>query len=215
MNRSAAFWNKTAARYAASPVGNEAVYQKKLEITREYLRPEMEVLEFGCGTGSTAIEHAPFVKHIRAIDFSSEMINIAQQKAKDSQIQNVNFETATIYELDAPRESFDAVLGLNVLHLLDDRAAVIRSVHDVLKPGGVFVSSTVCLSGAWRLLAWIVPIGRFLGFMPQVRPMSTQKLIQEMTLAGFSIEREWEPGVFNSIFIVARKPGSDASDSGP
>jgi cyclopropane fatty-acyl-phospholipid synthase-like methyltransferase len=30
------------------------------------MRPDMEVLEFGCGTESTALEHAPHVAHIEA-----------------------------------------------------------------------------------------------------------------------------------------------------
>jgi cyclopropane fatty-acyl-phospholipid synthase-like methyltransferase len=37
---------------------------------------DMEVLEFGCGTGSTAIVHAPHVKELRAIDISEKMIGI-------------------------------------------------------------------------------------------------------------------------------------------
>jgi len=39
-------------------------------------------LEFGCGTGSTALLHASFVKHMTATDISDEMIEIAKQKAK-------------------------------------------------------------------------------------------------------------------------------------
>jgi ubiquinone/menaquinone biosynthesis C-methylase UbiE len=97
----------------------------------------MEVLEFGCGTGSTAISHAPYVKHIQAIDFSSEMIAIAQAKADSAQVQNVTFAPATIDDLKVPDESFDAVLGLNVLHLLNDREAVITKVYRMLKPGAV------------------------------------------------------------------------------
>jgi ubiquinone/menaquinone biosynthesis C-methylase UbiE len=206
MDRSAKFWDKTAASYAARPVGNEAVYQRKLEITREHFRPDMEVLEFGCGTGSTAISHTPYVKHIQAIDFSSEMIAIAQAKADHAQVQNVTFATATIDDLKVPDESFDAVLGLNVLHLLNDREAVITKVYRMLKPGGVFVSSTVCLGGVWKLLAWVVPVGKFFGLMPQLRAFSTQDLLNDLERSGYSIDHQWEPGIFKSIFIVARKP---------
>ena len=41
----------------------------------------MEVLDFGCGTGSTTISHGPFVRRIRAIDISSETIELARRKA--------------------------------------------------------------------------------------------------------------------------------------
>ena len=69
--RRAKFWDWIAERYARTPVADEASYKKKLQITQDYLRPGMEVLEFGCGTGSTALIHAPHVKHIHAIDISS------------------------------------------------------------------------------------------------------------------------------------------------
>ncbi|MGD1860116.1 MAG: hypothetical protein ACFB0E_09115 [Leptolyngbyaceae cyanobacterium] len=51
--------------------------KKKLTVTRSYFRSDMQVLEIGCGTGSTAILHAPHVNHIRAINFSANMIAIA------------------------------------------------------------------------------------------------------------------------------------------
>lgn len=81
MNDSAKFWDKIAEKYSKQPIADEAAYQKKLQVTQEYFKPDMEVLELGCGTGSTAIIHAPYVKHIRAIDISSKMIEIAQGKA--------------------------------------------------------------------------------------------------------------------------------------
>ena len=68
------FWDRIAKKYARTPVADEAAYQKKLDITHGYFRPDMRVLEFGCGTGSTAIAHAPFVKHIHAIDISKDDI---------------------------------------------------------------------------------------------------------------------------------------------
>lgn len=205
MDQSAKFWDKTAKSYAARPIANEAVYDKKLEKTREYFERDMEVLEFGCGTGSTAIAHAPFVKHIQAIDFSSNMIEIARAKADAAAVQNVTFATGTIDALEAADETFDAVLALNVLHLLDDQEAVIAKVHRILKRGGVFVSSTVCLGSAMKLLSWIVPIGKSLGWLPQVKAFSMQELQESLTRAGFSIDYQWVPGIGRSIFLVAKK----------
>ena len=140
MTTSAKFWDKTAERYSKKPIADEAVYQQKLELTREYLRPDMEVLEFGCGTGGTAIAHAPFVKHILATDISSKMIDIANRKLAAEDVENVTFEQSTIEDLHVAEQSFDAVLGLSILHLLEDKEDVITRVHRMLKPGGVFVA---------------------------------------------------------------------------
>jgi cyclopropane fatty-acyl-phospholipid synthase-like methyltransferase len=59
MNASAKFWDKVADGYAKQPIADEAAYQKKLQITRDYLQPRMNMLEFGCGTGSTALAPCP------------------------------------------------------------------------------------------------------------------------------------------------------------
>ena len=109
MEYSAKFWDKIADQYSKDPIADEAAYQKKLQVTREYFQPEMEVLEFGCGTGSTAIIHAPLVKHIRAIDISEKMIEIAQGKAQAENIKNITFEQLTIDELKLDDSSLDVV----------------------------------------------------------------------------------------------------------
>lgn len=208
MHKEAKFWDKIAEKYSKQPIADEASYQKKLKITQEKFRPDMEVLELGCGTGSTAIIHAPFVKHIRAIDISSKMIEIARAKAAAEHIKNITFEVAACDELNVPDESLDVVLGLNILHLLENREAVIAKVYNMLKPGGVFVSSTACLTGIMKLLKPVIPIGRVFGYMPQVVKFFTPKELEKsLTDAGFNIGYQWQPGRGKAVFIVAKKPG--------
>jgi len=205
MHQSSKFWDKVADRYARKPVADEAAYQKKLRVTREYLRPDMEVLEFGCGTGSTAIAHAPYVKHIRAIDISSRMIEIARGKADAGDVENVTFEQSTIDALDVPDRTVDAVMGHSILHLLEDKNAAIAKVHRMLRPGGVFVSSTVCLGDTMKWFKIVGPIGKALGLMPLVRVFKAQELEDGLTDAGFEVDYRWQPGNGKSVFIVARK----------
>ncbi len=118
--RRAKFWDWIAKRYARSPIADEASYKKKLQITQDYLGPGMEVLEFGCGTGSTALIHAPHVKHIRAIDISSRMIEIARGKAEARGAGNITFGQSSFDDFDAPDQNFDAVFALSILHLLEN-----------------------------------------------------------------------------------------------
>jgi len=186
-------------------VSDEASYQKKLEITREYLRPDMEVLEFGCGTGSTAIAHAPYVKHIRAVDLSAKMLEIAQVKAASENVENITFEKGTIEDIGVSDQSLDAVLALSVLHLLENREPVIARVYRVLKPGGVFVSGTACIGDSMKFMKPILAIGRFLGLVPLVRFFTTKELQDSLTDAGFRIDRQWQPRKGAAVFIVASK----------
>lgn len=209
MDQSVKFWDKIAERYSKQPIADEAAYQKKLQVTREYFRPDMEVLEFGCGTGSTAIAHAPYVKHILAIDISSKMIAIAQGKADAENIKNITFTRSTIADFSAPDGSLDAVLGLSILHLLDNKEDVIARVHKMLKPGGIFVTSTACLGDTMKFFKLVVPIGRFFGLMPLVKVFTTRELIASLTEAGFAIAHQWQPGKNTGVFIVAKKDVTD------
>lgn len=208
MPRPSKFWDRHAERYSRSPVSDEESYQKKLQVTREYLRPEMEVLEFGCGTGSTAIAHAPHVKHIEAIDVSSKMIDIARGKADANNVGNVTFRRSSIDEFSVPDDTFDAVLGLNILHLLENREEVISKVHKMLKPGGVFVSSTACIGDTkMKFIKFVAPIGKFLGLLPVLRVFTKKELEGGLTHAGFSIDHRWQPGKSMTLFVVAKKAG--------
>ena len=206
MSQSAAFWDRIAARYAKQPIADEASYEKKLQVTREYLRPDMEVLEFGCGTGSTAILHAPFVKHIQAIDISAKMIEIAKGKAAAQRVENVTFAHSSIDEFADAHQAFDAVLGFSILHLLEDRTVVIAKVYELLKPGGVFISSTMCLGDNMKFIKLIAPVGKLLGLMPLVKVFTTDALHRELADAGFVIDYQWQPGKGKGLFIVAKKP---------
>lgn len=205
MEQSAKFWDKVAERYAKRPIADEAAYQKKLEVTRRYFRPNMEVLEFGCGTGSTAIAHAPYVKHIRAIDISSKMIEIAERKAAAARIDNVTFEQSTIEDMRIADQSVGAVLGLSILHLLNDKETAIGEVHRMLKPDGIFVTSTACLGDTMKLFKYVAPLGRFFGVMPLVKVFTTKELQHSLTNAGFEIDYQWQPGKGKAVFIVAKK----------
>jgi ubiquinone/menaquinone biosynthesis C-methylase UbiE len=206
MNQSAKFWDKIAKRYSKRPVADEASYQEKLRVTRTYFRPDAEVLEFGCGTGSTAINHSPYVRHIHAIDISSKMIEIAQEKADEGKVSNVTFEQSTIEGVSVPDQSLDAVLGLSILHLLENKEGAIAKAHRMLKPGGVFVTSTTCLGDSMKFFKLIAPVGKLFGLMPLLKVFTTGELSASLTDAGFEIDHQWQPGKGKAVFIVAKKP---------
>ena len=205
MAHSAKFWDLFAKRYSKQPIADEAAYQKKLQVTREYFQPDMEAFELGCGTGSTALLHAPYVRHIRAIDVSSKMIEIAQAKADAGTIKNVAFECSAIDGFSTTDQSLDAVLGLNILHLLENKEEIIAKVHKMLRPGGIFITSTACIADMKMLFRIIAPVGSFLHVIPLVKVFSAKELQNSLTNAGFQIDYQWQPGKNKAVFIVAKK----------
>jgi len=198
-------WNRFAKRYEKSPVSNEAAYREKLEITRTYFTPESEVLEFGCGTGTTAVSHAPFVKHIDAIDVSSKMLDFARGKADAAGVSNISFVCANIEKYAERGTVYDVIMGHSILHLLEDKEAVIATVYSMLKPDGIFISSTVCIGGSNAFMRATLMIGRRLNVLPLVRFFSVEDLVQSLTGAGFTIEQQWLPEKSDAVFIVAKK----------
>ncbi len=207
MPKTARFWDFIAKRYARQPIADEASYQKKLEVTQTYFRPDSEVLEFGCGTGSTAIVHAPKVKHIRATDVSSKMLKIARGKVETQGIENITFEQVTIEDLEAPDGSVDMVMAHSILHLLEDKEAAIAKAFKMLKPGGVFVTSTVCLGNSMKWFRFIAPVGHFLGVLPLVNFFTAEELETAFTDAGFEIDYKWRPGPDKAVSMIGKKPG--------
>ena len=207
MSTHSTFWNGIAARYARQPVADEAAYQHKLEVTRKLLAPDMRVLEFGCGTGSTALAHASHAAHIHALDSSSGMIEIARNKASEAGVENVSFECAAIEDLALGPGSVDAVLGMSILHLLDKPWVTVARVHELLTSGGLFFSSTACIGDMGRGFRVMAVVMRYLPVLPTIKVFTTSELIDALTDAGFELEYQWQPGPDKAVFLVARKTG--------
>ncbi|MEQ9634679.1 MAG: class I SAM-dependent methyltransferase [Devosia marina] len=201
-----AFWDKLANKYAALPIADEDAYRTKLARTQAHLTPEMDIFEFGCGTGGTAIAHAPHVRSVRAIDFSTRMLDMARQRATEAGVGNVTFEQGDITSIAVEPGRYDMVLGLSILHLLKDRQAVIARVYEMLKPGGRFVSSTACLGDSMRWFGYIAPLGRALGLLPMLDVMTPDQLRADMLRTGFTIEHDWRPNPKSALFLIVRKP---------
>jgi len=120
-------------------------------------------------------------------------------------VKNITFECSTIDECSVPDQTLGVVLGLNILHLLENKEEVIGRVHKMLKPGGAFVTSTACLGDMMMFFRFIAPIGRFLRFFPLVKVFTIKELEDSLTHAGFEIDYTWQPGKNKAVFIVAKK----------
>lgn len=197
------FWDKIADRYAKRAVGDEASYTATLDIVRGVLAPQANVLEIGCGTGSSALRLADAAGQYLGTDISPRMIEIAGSKAAG--IGHLRFEVAAA---DAPvGEGFDAVLAFNLLHLVADVPKVLAQAHAMLKSSGVLVSKSACLGEGVKPLLWLpIAIARLLGKAPKVEFHKIARLDQMFKDAGFVVEyAEMLPAGSANRVIVARK----------
>ena len=95
---------------------------------------------------------------------------------------------------------------MSILHLLEEKEDALNKVYRLLKPGGVFITSTVCIGDTMKVFKLILPIGYFLRLIPLVKVFTAKELEESLTQAGFAINHKWRPGKEKAIFIIAKKP---------
>ena len=93
-------------------------------------------LEIGCGTGAFARELARRCRRVVAIDLSSQMIRVAQERSRE--FSNLDFRVADAMTYDFPQSHFDFICSIATLHHLQQRELLMK-IKDALKPGGVLV----------------------------------------------------------------------------
>ncbi|MBI1186403.1 MAG: methyltransferase domain-containing protein [Alphaproteobacteria bacterium] len=202
------FWDKTARKYAASPISDMEGYERTLARTREFLKPDHAVLEVGCGTGSTAVKLAPSVARYLGTDISPEMIAIAREKAQAEGVGTLTFEATALDDAAWADGSFDVVLGFNILHLVQDRAAVLATLHRVLKPGGLLITKTPLLGEMNPIFRVAVPVMQAVGAAPSVTFFNAKTLARETEAAGFTMmadERHGSKKKDARVFLVAQR----------
>jgi SAM-dependent methyltransferase len=106
----------------------------------EYARPKhgMKVLDLASGTGEPAISLAARVGsegHVTALDLSSELLEIAAERAQQRGLTNFSTQKADAHQLPFSDQSFDLVTSRFGVMFFQDCEKALREVHRVLKPG--------------------------------------------------------------------------------
>jgi SAM-dependent methyltransferase len=208
--RKARFWDRAARKYAADPIADMAGYEATLRRVQALLSTDLDVLEIGCGTGTTALRLAPYTRRLLATDVSPGMIEIACEKLAMQPTPQLNF---AVVDADAPLPgsgAYDVVLAFNVLHLVSDLDQALAQAVRALRPGGLLISKTPCLSEMNPLIPHLaLPLMRAIGKAPHVLCFNGQELRSAISRQGLriaSIERHGTKGKDFRSFIVARKP---------
>ena len=209
MSKASEFWDKSAENYDKTEERFEHIHHTSRESAKRFLSANDVLLDYGCGTGTTACELAAHVREIRAIDISDRMIELSKEKANSLGVENVAFEQGDIFDERHAADSFDVILAFNMLHTVPDPHDVIQRAHQLLRPGGSFISVTPCLrakmSGLVRLQIQLVRILGRVGLIPvpmrRLRPSDLEDLI-----LGEQFELAEAEEIFagaSSYFVVA------------
>ena len=202
-----AFWDRYAPKYVAKPIADPSSYHAKLDHVLSLLQPADTVLEIGCGSGCTALQLAPSCAHITASDISSRMIDFASEQQQKNDVRNVRFVHANASRALADAQ-FDIILAFSLLHLVSDISTVLNTAYRQLKPGGLFISKTVCLRERNLCIRSLVLSMKALRLAPDVNLVSRSMLREHVHQSGFDIiETKYFGDQCVDPFIVARRHG--------
>ena len=205
------FWDRQAKRYDRGERQFAHVYRDIIAKTAKYLNFNDNALDYGCATGTKTIELANKVHHIHGLDISAEMINEAIKKRDESNISNISFSQGTIFKTDLEKTSFDKIIAYGIIHLLEDKEKVIQRIHELLKPGGLFISTTACFKDKMAFKSrfevttylFMKRLGIFPLHLNMFMPADVEKLIKDQDFQ--IVEAEKIIHGIPAIFIVARK----------
>lgn len=103
-----------------------------------YLRPDMKILDIGCGPGSITVDIAKRIPvgHITGIENESEVLEEGRRLSQRENQSNITFEVGDAHHLKYDDESFDMVHVHQVLQHIADPVKALAEMRRVVKPGG-------------------------------------------------------------------------------
>ena len=104
-----------------------------------YIRPDMHILDVGCGPGTITNDLAALVPSgsVIGLDPAEDVIEKARENASIKGVTNVSYAKGDIFHLDFPDGTFDVVHAHQVLQHVREPVAALREMKRVAKRGGI------------------------------------------------------------------------------
>jgi SAM-dependent methyltransferase len=104
------------------------------------VRPEMKILDLGCGDGTTAVPAAEYCADVLGVDIASNLVAAGNARAKAAGLGNLRFQQGDASNLTGiTDESFDLVVSVFGAMFAPKPFDVAREMLRVTKPGGRIV----------------------------------------------------------------------------
>jgi ubiquinone/menaquinone biosynthesis C-methylase UbiE len=143
--RRAAFAYNAAADFYDSPPLSFWNYFGGQTIELLSLPPGSSVLDVCCGTGASALSAAKRIGprgKVIGVDLSKELLELAEAKAAQQRLGNIQFELGDMLSLRFPSESFDAVVCVFGIFFVPDMAMAVRELWRLVRRGGQLAVTT-------------------------------------------------------------------------
>jgi len=97
------------------------------------LKADMDLLDFGAGTGLLTFRLASSVRSVTAVDTSPKMLEVLQSKSTPEHV--IKTECRDITQLPM-EETFDGIISSMAMHHVENTEAFLKTLHAHLRPGG-------------------------------------------------------------------------------
>jgi len=189
----------------------------RTHLVRHFARPEgavkplsgLAILDIGCGGGLISEPLARMGASVTGIDPAQENIEAAIRHAEPQGL-DVDYRACRAEDLVAQHAEFDAVVCLEVIEHVPDQQAFIATCAALVRPGGLFILSTLnrtlkayalAIVGAEYILRWL-----------RVGTHQWDRFVTPDELARYSEAAGLQPPVFEGLIY---SPFSDRWSLGP
>jgi len=129
-DQEAACWDQVPRRVKVAQDIAQSIIQ---EIT---LTPDIDVMDFGCGTGLLTFSLQPFVRSITGVDSSQGMLDVFRTKIKEQNLSNVKAEFIDLDNGDVLTGSYHLIVSSMTLHHIKNIAPLLEQFYSILLPSG-------------------------------------------------------------------------------
>lgn len=182
-------WNNLADSWDARSIKmwDHGSRKNIIRFMEKHLSKQDRVIDIGCGSGygTYKLQQAGF--QATGIDLSDKMIQLAKEQFTD---KDITYFQCNMKELAEREERYDGALTVNVLEWVDEPAAALRNLHDILVDGGYLCAGILGPTAGPRANSY----RRLYGEEVILNTMMPWEFSQLATENGFSLVDEY--GVF-------------------
>ncbi len=199
-------WNKRAASVENDvEVNLMDIFQREIELDyiAKWLRPEMTVLEVGCGNGFSTQRFRELVQHVDAFDYAENMVDRAKRNVGETNNRFFHDNIVAPENVDATYDLVICVRVLINLASLDAQREAIRNMARFTRTGGAIALAEGYVEGFEELSRLRGQVG-----LPPVEPAAINVYSAFGDLAavweaeGLTIEDEWHLGAYDYLTRV-------------
>lgn len=137
MNTEKRDFDKEAATWDERPSRVKLAEDISRAITKQIvLTPEMDAMDFGCGTGLLTFRIQPHVRSITGVDSSRGMLDVFNSRIAQLKLNNVSSFHADLEKGDTLKGNYNLVLSSMTLHHIKEIKILFDEFYKIILPDG-------------------------------------------------------------------------------